>query len=130
MLNTGVTNNQLVAHVNYNGVDITSGFTLKYTIKSNTGSNATITDKDKLNTGANAGTAVITITATPTSDSEDQYTATTKDVTVHIKALTPMTVTPSLSNQSLNVGQTYTTPTLTVKANDIILDLGDEYTIT
>lgn len=129
-LNTNVTNNQIVAHVNYNGVDITSGFTLKYEIKSNDGSNATITDKDKLNTGANAGTAVITITATPTSDSEDQYTATTKDVTVHIKALTPMTVTPSLSNQSLNVGQTYTTPTLTVKANDIILDLGDEYTIT
>lgn len=75
----------------------------------------------------------MTITATPKPAFSEQYETATKDVTITVKALKTLTVTPStIEAQNLQTGQTYQIPELVVKVeeNGTLLDPDDDYVVT
>lgn len=133
VLNTNVKNRKLNARVTANGEDITDYFDITYT----TTENSIITiNGNKLFTFTSTGKATMTITATPKPAFSEQYETATKDVTITVKALKTLTVTPStIETQNLQTGQTYQIPELTVKSkddagNETLLDPDDDYVVT
>lgn len=132
VLNTNV-KKTLNARVTANGEDITDYFNITYT----TTENSIITiNGNKLTTSTSTGNATMTITATPLDAFSQQYETATKDVTITVKALMTLTVTPStIETQNLQTGQTYQIPELTVKSkddagNETLLDPDDDYVVT
>lgn len=132
VLNTNVKDRPLNARITANGEDITDYFNITYT----TTENSIITIKDKkLSTSTSTGDATMTITATPLDEFSQQYETAIKCVTITVKALKTLTVTPStIETQNLNTGQTFPIPELTVKSkddagNEILLD-PDDYVVT
>lgn len=132
VLNTNV-KKTLNARVTANGEDITDYFSITYEITA--GNNVTIKE-DTLSTTATTGNATMTITATPLDAFSQQYETATKDVTITVKTLKTLTVTPStIETQNLQTGQTYQIPELTVKSkddagNETLLDPDDDYIVT
>lgn len=133
VLNTNVKDRPLNARITANGEDITDYFNITYT----TTENSIITIKDKkLSTSTSTGDATMTITATPLDEFSQQYETAIKCVTITVKALKTLTVTPStIETQNLNTGQTFPIPELTVKSkddagNEILLDPDDDYVVT
>lgn len=132
-LNTNVKDRPLNARITANGEDITDYFNITYT----TTENSIITIKDKkLSTSTSTGDATMTITATPLDEFSQQYETAIKYVTITVKALKTLTVTPStIETQNLQTGQTYQIPELTVKSkddagNETLLDPDDDYVVT
>lgn len=133
VLNTNISDRQLKARVTANGEDITDYFNITYT----TTENSIITiNGNKLTTSTSTGNATMTITATPLDAFSQQYETATKDVTITVKALMTLTVTPStIETQNLQTGQTYQIPELTVKSkddagNETLLDPDEDYVVT
>lgn len=133
VLNTNVKDRPLNARITANGEDITDYFNITYT----TTENSIITIKDKkLSTSTSTGDATMTITATPLDEFSQQYETAIKCVTITVKALKTLTVTPStIETQNLQTGQTYQIPELTVKSkddagNETLLDRDDDYVVT
>lgn len=133
VLNTNISDRQLKARVTANGEDITDYFNITYT----TTENSIITiNGNKLTTFTSTGNATMTITATPLDAFSQQYETATKDVTITVKALMTLTVTPStIETQNLQTGQTYQIPELTVKSkddagNETLLDPDEDYVVT
>lgn len=133
VLNTNVKDRKLNARITANGEDITDYFDITYT----TTENSIITiNGNKLFTFTSTGKATMTITATPKPAFSEQYETATKDVTITVKALKTLTVTPStIETQNLQTGQTYQIPELTVKSkddagNETLLDPDDDYVVT
>lgn len=132
VLNTNIQEpgRQLNARVTANGEDITDYFNITYT----TTENSIITiNGNKLFTFTSTGKATMTITATPKPAFSEQYETATKDVTITVKALKTLTVTPStIETQNLQTGQTYQIPELVVKVeeNGTLLDPDDDYVVT
>lgn len=133
VLNTNVKDRKLNARITVNGEDITDYFDITYT----TTENSIITiNGNKLFTFTSTGKATMTITATPKPAFSEQYETATKDVTITVKALKTLTVTPStIETQNLQTGQTYQIPELTVKSkddagNETLLDPDDDYVVT
>lgn len=132
-LNTNVKDRPLNARITANGEDITDYFNITYT----TTENSIITiNGNKLSTSTSTGNATMTITTTPLDAFSQQYETATKDVTITVKALMTLTVTPStIETQNLQTGQTYQIPELTVKSkddagNETLLDPDDDYVVT
>lgn len=132
-LNTNVKDRPLNARITANGEDITDYFNITYT----TTENSIITiNGNKLSTSTSTGNATMTITATPLDAFSQQYETATKDVTITVKALMTLTVTPStIETRNLQTGQTYQIPELTVKSkddagNETLLDPDDDYVVT
>lgn len=132
VLNTNV-KKTLNARVTANGEDITDYFSITYEITA--GNNVTIKE-GTLSTTATTGNATMTITATPLDEFSQQYETEIKYVTITVKALMTLTVTPStIKTQNLQTGQTYQIPELTVKSkddagNETLLDPDDDYVVT
>lgn len=130
VLNTNVKDRKLNARITANGEDITDYFDITYT----TTENSIITiNGNKLFTFTSTGKATMTITATPKPAFSEQYETATKDVTITVKALKTLTVTPStIEAQNLQTGQTYQIPELVVKVeeNGTLLDPDDDYVVT
>lgn len=133
VLNTNVKDRKLNARITANGEDITDYFDITYT----TTENSIITiNGNKLFTFTSTGKATMTITATPKPAFSEQYETATKDVTITVKALKTLTVTPStIEARNLQTGQTYQIPELTVKSkddagNETLLDPDDDYVVT
>ena len=132
-LNTNVKNRPLNARITYNGEDITDYFDVTYVTPE--GSIVTI-NGNELTTTANTGNATMTITAKPKTEFAQQYNVATKTVSITVKALKTLTVTPAIiENQNLNTGGTFLIPELTVKSKDdagkeIILNRDDDYLVT
>lgn len=132
VLNTNV-KKTLNARVTANGEDITDYFSITYEITA--GNNVTIKE-GTLSTTATTGNATMTITATPLDEFSQQYETEIKYVTITVKALMTLTVTPStIETQNLQTGQTYQIPELTVKSkddagNETLLDPDDDYVVT
>lgn len=133
VLNTNISDRKLNARITANGEDITDYFNITYT----TTENSIITiNGNKLTTSTSTGNATMTITATPLDAFSQQYETATKDVTITVKALMTLTVTPStIETQNLQTGQTYQIPELTVKSkddagNETLLDPDDDYVVT
>lgn len=130
VLNTNVKDRPLNARITANGEDITDYFNITYT----TTENSIITIKDKkLSTSTSTGDATMTITATPLDEFSQQYETAIKCVTITVKALKTLTVTPStIETQNLQTGQTYQIPELTVKVkkDETLLDRDDDYVVT
>lgn len=132
VLNTNV-KKTLNARVTANGEDITDYFSITYEITA--GNNVTIKE-NTLSTTATTGNATMTITATPLDEFSQQYETEIKYVTITVKALMTLTVTPStIKTQNLQTGQTYQIPELTVKSkddagNETLLDPDDDYVVT
>lgn len=130
VLNTNVKDRPLNARITANGEDITDYFNITYT----TTENSIITIKDKkLSTSTSTGDATMTITATPLDEFSQQYETAIKCVTITVKALETLTVTPStIETQNLQTGQTYQIPELTVKVkkDETLLDRDDDYVVT
>lgn len=133
VLNTNVKDRPLNARITANGEDITDYFNITYT----TTENSIITIKDKkLSTSTSTGDATMTITATPLDEFSQQYETAIKCVTITVKALKTLTVTPStIETQNLQTGQTYQIPELTIKSkddagNETLLDRDDDYVVT
>lgn len=132
VLNTNV-KKTLNARVTANGEDITDYFSITYEITA--GNNVTIKE-DTLSTTATTGNATMTITATPLDEFSQQYETEIKYVTITVKALMTLTVTPStIKTQNLQTGQTYQIPELTVKSkddagNETLLDPDEDYVVT
>lgn len=133
VLNTNISDRQLKARVTANGEDITDYFNITYT----TTENSIITiNGNKLTTSTSTGNATMTITATPLDAFSQQYETAAKDVTITVKALMTLTVTPStIETQNLQTGQTYQIPELTVKSkddagNETLLDPDEDYVVT
>lgn len=133
VLNTNVKGRPLNARITANGEDITEYFIRKYEITA--GNNVTIKE-DTLSTTAITGDATMTITATPLDEFSQQYETAIKYVTITVKALKTLIVTPStIKTQNLQTGQTYQIPELTVKSkddagNETLLDPDDDYVVT
>lgn len=132
-LNTNVKDRPLNARITANGEDITDYFNITYT----TTENSIITiNGNKLSTSTSTGNATMTITATPLDEFSQQYETAIKYVTITVKALMTLTVTPStIKTQNLQTGQTYQIPELTVKSkddagNETLLDPDDDYVVT
>lgn len=133
VLNTNISDRKLNARITANGEDITDYFNITYT----TTENSIITiNGNKLTTSTSTGNATMTITATPLDAFSQQYETATKDVTITVKALMTLTVTPStIETKNLQTGQTYQIPELTVKSkddagNETLLDPDDDYVVT
>ena len=133
VLNTNVKDRKLNARITANGEDITDYFNITYT----TTENSIITiNGNKLTTSTSTGNATMTITATPLDAFSQQYETATKDVTITVKALMTLTVTPStIETQNLQTGQTYQILELTVKSkddagNETLLDPDEDYVVT
>lgn len=129
VLNTNV-KKTLNARVTANGEDITDYFSITYEITA--GNNVTIKE-NTLSTTATTGNATMTITATPLDEFSQQYETEIKYVTITVKALMTLTVTPStIKTQNLQTGQTYQIPELVVKVeeNGTLLDPDDDYVVT
>lgn len=133
VLNTNVKDRKLNARITANGEDITDYFDITYAITE--GNNVTIND-NLLSTTAITGDAKMTITATPLDEFSQQYETAIKYVTITVKALMTLTVTPStIETRNLQTGQTYQIPELTVKSkddagNETLLDPDDDYVVT
>lgn len=133
VLNTNVKGRPLNARITANGEDITEYFIRKYEITA--GNNVTIKE-DTLSTTAITGDATMKITATPLDEFSQQYETAIKYITITVKALMTLTVTPStIETQNLQTGQTYQIPELTVKSkddagNETLLDPDDDYVVT
>lgn len=133
VLNTNVKDRKLNARITANGEDITDYFDITYAITE--GNNVTI-NGNLLSTTAITGDAKMTITATPLDEFSQQYETAIKYVTITVKALMTLTVTPStIETQNLQTGQTYQIPELTVKSkddagNETLLDPDDDYVVT
>lgn len=130
VLNTNVKDRKLNARITANGEDITDYFNITYT----TTENSIITiNGNKLTTSTSTGNATMTITATPLDAFSQQYETATKDVTITVKTLKTLTVTPStIKTQNLQTGQTYQIPELVVrvKEDNTLLDPDDDYVVT
>lgn len=134
VLNTNIQEpgRQLNARVTANGEDITDYFNITYT----TTENSIITiNGNKLFTFTSTGKATMTITATPKPAFSEQYETATKDVTITVKDLKTLTVTPMTTIPDplkLQTGQTYQIPELVVKVeeNGTLLDPDDDYVVT
>lgn len=130
VLNTNVKDRPLNARITANGEDITDYFNITYT----TTENSIITIKDKkLSTSTSTGDATMTITATPLDEFSQQYETASKCVTITVKALETLTVTPStIETRNLHTGETYQIPELTVKVkkDGTLLDRDDDYVVT
>lgn len=130
VLNTNVKDRPLNARITANGEDITDYFNITYT----TTENSIITIKDKkLSTSTSTGDATMTITATPLDEFSQQYETAIKCVTITVKALKTLTVTPStIETRNLHTGETYQIPELVVKVkeNGTLLDRDDDYVVT
>lgn len=130
VLNTNVKDRPLNARITANGEDITDYFNITYT----TTENSIITIKDKkLSTSTSTGDATMTITATPLDEFSQQYETAIKCVTITVKALETLTVTPStIETRNLHTGETYQIPELTVKVkkDGTLLDRDDDYVVT
>lgn len=130
VLNTNVKDRPLNARITANGEDITDYFNITYT----TTENSIITIKDKkLSTSTSTGDATMTITATPLDEFSQQYETAIKCVTITVKALETLTVTPStIETRNLHTGETYQIPELVVKVkeNGTLLDRDDDYVVT
>lgn len=132
VLNTNVKDRKLNARITANGEDITDYFDITYT----TTENSIITiNGNKLFTFTSTGKATMTITATPKPAFSEQYETATKDVTITVKDLKTLTVTPMTTipdPQNLQTGQTYQIPELVVKVeeNGTLLDPDDDYVVT
>lgn len=130
VLNTNVEGRQLDARITANGEDITEYFNITYAITA--GNNVTISG-NKLTTTATTGDATMTITATPKTEFSEQYETATKPVTITVKALNTLTVTPAtIDTLNLQTGQTYQIPELVVrvKENGTLLDPDEDYVVT
>lgn len=133
VLNTNVKGRPLNARITANGEDITEYFIRKYEITA--GNNVTIKE-DTLSTTAITGDATMKITATPLDEFSQQYETAIKYITITVKALMTLTVTPStIETQNLQTSQTYQIPELTVKSkddagNETLLDPDDDYVVT
>lgn len=132
VLNTNIQEpgRQLNARVTANGEDITDYFNITYT----TTENSIITiNGNKLFTFTSTGKATMTITATPKPAFSEQYETATKPVTITVKALKTLTVTPeTIEDQNLNTGKTFQIPELVVrvKEDNTLLDPDDDYVVT
>ncbi len=129
VLNTNV-KRPLNARVTANGEDITDYFQVTYT----TTENSIITIKDDtLSTYTSTGDATMTITATPKDEFSEQYESATWNVTITVKTLKTLTVTPAtIEPQNLKTGQTYQIPELIVKVKEdgTLLDPDEDYVVT
>lgn len=130
VLNTNVKDRPLNARITANGEDITDYFNITYT----TTENSIITiNGNKLSTSTSTGKATMTITATPKPAFSEQYETATKPVTITVKALKTLTVTPeTIEDQNLNTGKTFQIPELVVrvKEDNTLLDPDDDYVVT
>lgn len=132
VLNTNVKNRPLNARVTANGEDITDYFSITYT----TTENSIITiNGNKLSTFTSTGNATMTITATPLDAFSQQYETAIKPVTITVKDLKTLTVTPMTTIPDplkLQTGQTYQIPELVVKVKEdgTLLDPDDDYVVT
>ena len=132
VLNTNVKDRKLNARITANGEDITDYFNITYTTTENS---IIKIIGNKLFTFTSTGKATMTITATPKPAFSEQYETATKDVTITVKDLKTLTVTPMTTIPDplkLQTGQTYQIPELVVrvKEDNTLLDPDDDYVVT